>query len=183
MLKDSHLIVKSRHIIFLFSLFLFLGSCQNVKKMEKPKDLIPEDKMIDVLAELSLVQAARNYNKFKLESLGVEPGEYIYNKFGIDSLQLERSTEYYAENYIQYDRMYDSVKAKIRRLKAKTDSLREIEVKIEDSINKAKKDSLRALDSLGVDTLKVDSLKERKTNRLRDSLVIPPSATTENSIG
>jgi len=156
-----------------------------VEKMEKPKDLIPEAKMIDILAELSIVQAARNFNKFKMENLGVNPGEYIYNKFGIDSLQLERSTEYYSENYIQYDRMYDSVKAKIRVLKTKTDSLREIEVKIEDSINLAKKDSLRALDSLGVDREEVDTLtfKERRNSRLRDSLVIPPSPTTVDSSG
>jgi len=67
-------------------------------------------------------------------------------------------------------------------IKTRLDSLRDIEVRIEDSIKLAKKDSLKALDSLGVDSLKVDSLKgatsrTKKQDRLkddRDSLIAPP---------
>ena len=89
-------------------------SCQDVQKTEKPDDLIPEDKMIDVLTELSLVHAARNYNKFKLENTGINPDEYIYEKFDIDSLQFEKSNDYYSEQYTQYERIYDSVKVRLQ---------------------------------------------------------------------
>ncbi len=164
-------------VLFLF-LFLVLASCQDLKKTEKPDDLIPEDKMIDVLTELSLVNAARNYSKQKLEATGIEPEEYIYEKFDIDSLQFDRSNDYYTEKYDQYERIYDSVKIRLQILKTSLDSLREIEVRIEDSIKLAKKDSLKALDSLAVDSLKTGALKSQKRNRVKeediDSLIAPP---------
>ena len=37
--------------------------------MDKPKNLISEDKMVDILTEMSLVNAARNYNKILLKIL------------------------------------------------------------------------------------------------------------------
>ncbi|QYA24439.1 DUF4296 domain-containing protein [Gramella sp. MT6] len=163
-------------VLYLF-LFLTLVSCQDLKKTEKPDDLIPEDKMVDVLTELALVNAARNYSKPKLESTGINPDEYIYEKFNIDSLQFERSNDYYTEKYDQYERIYDSVKVRLQIIKTRLDSLREIEVRIEDSIKLARKDSLRELDSLEVDSLKLDSIKSLKKDNLiqdKDSLNAPP---------
>ncbi|PTX44553.1 uncharacterized protein DUF4296 [Christiangramia gaetbulicola] len=163
-------------VLYLF-LFIVLASCQDLEKTEKPDDLIPEDKMVEVLTELSLVNAARNYNKQKLEETGIKPKEYIYEKFDIDSLQFERSNDYYTEKYDQYERIYDSVKVRLQILKTRLDSLREIEVRIEDSIKLAKKDSLKALDSLSVDSLKTGSLKSKKRDSLKkdiDSLIAPP---------
>lgn len=151
--------------------------------MEKPDDLIPEDKMIDVLTEMSLVYAARNYNKQKLENTGIVPDEYIFEKFNIDSLQFTRSNDYYAEQINQYERIYDSVKVRLQVIKTRMDSLREIEVKIEDSIKLAQKDSIKALDSVEIDSVKVDSLKlkeEGDRTRRKDSLA-PPVRFGDNS--
>lgn len=136
--------------------------------------------MIDVLTELSIVQAARNYNKTNLERIGVMPDEYVYNKFDIDSLQLQRSISYYSENYIQYDRMYDSVKARVQLMKNRLDSLRTLEIKIEDSIKLAKKDSIRLLDSLGI---KNDGIPEEEIKEInkKDSLLLPPSTLGDTS--
>ncbi|MCG9971608.1 DUF4296 domain-containing protein [Christiangramia crocea] len=167
--------VNLKNIVALFLLLVFSVSCQDVKKTEKPDDLIPENKMIDVLTELSLLHAARNYNKFKLEETGIKPKEYIYEKFNIDSLQFERSNNYYAEQYTQYERIFDSVKVRIQAMKVRLDSLREVETKREDSIKLAQKDSLKILDSLGIDS---DSLraKIRKVERPdQDSLLLPPT--------
>ncbi|TBW30084.1 DUF4296 domain-containing protein [Gramella sp. KN1008] len=172
--KDSLLIVKAKNIILLL-LVVFSVSCQDLKKTEKPDDLIPEDKMIEVLTELSLLHAARNYNRSKLEETGIRPEEYIYEKFNIDSLQFERSNNFYAEQYTDYERIYDSVKVRIQRMKTRLDSLREVEVKREDSIKMAEKDSLKVLDSLGIDTDSLRSeIKEKKKLRA-DSLLPPPA--------
>ena len=171
MLNNLHLIVKTVHKIFFLVFLSFLISCQDVKKVEKPEDLIPEDKMIDVLTELSLVHAARNYDKSRLEQTGIDPEVYIYEKFGIDSLQFKRSNAYYADQYQQYERMYDSVKIRLQVMKSKLDSIRDIEIRIEDSIKLAKKDSLNKIgDSLDVDQ---DSLKS-PLKRSGDSLMPPP---------
>lgn len=175
-----------RNNILYFFLFLTLVSCQDLKKTEKPDDLIPEEKMIEVLTELSLVNAARNYNKQKLESTGVKPEEYIYEKFDIDSLQFERSNGYYTEKYDQYERIYDSVKVRLQIIKTRLDSIRDIEIKMEDSIKLARKDSLKAIDSLNVDSLKIDSLRTKEVDRLkddRDSLIVPAVKLESTSNG
>ncbi|MUP44608.1 DUF4296 domain-containing protein [Gramella sp. BOM4] len=127
--------------------------------------------MIDVLTELSLLHGAKNYNKSKLEKTGIDPENYIYEKFGIDSMQFKRSNTYYADQYQQYERMYDSVKLRLQIMKSKLDSIRDIEIRIEDSIKLAKKDSLSKIgDSLEVEQ---DSLKT-PFKEPNDSLTSPP---------
>ncbi|MCB7482329.1 DUF4296 domain-containing protein [Christiangramia sediminis] len=181
------MIVNHRNTLLLLLLIVSV-SCQDLKRSEKPKDLIPKDKMIDVLTEISLLHAARNYNKQKLEATGINPDTYIYEKFDIDSLQFERSSDWYSEHYDEYEGIYDSVKNRVQFMKNKLDSLREIEVKIEDSIKQLKKDSIEALDSLKVnpkfrDSLKNDSNKRRDFEDLKrkriDSLIEPPVSTRE----
>lgn len=164
---------------------LISGSCQDLEKTERPSDLIPESKMVDVLTELSLVYAARNYNKQKLEATGIKPDEYIFEKFDIDSLQFERSNDYYSEQYSQYERIYDSVKSRIQKMKNRLDSLRDIEVKREDSIKQAEKDSIQALDSLGRNPRKIDTTRMNKFKKIRkqrrDSLISPPVSIDKKS--
>lgn len=158
---------------------VFTVSCQDLKKTEKPDNLIPEEKMIDILTELSLLHAARNYNKFKLEETGIKPDKYIFEKFNIDSLQFEKSNNYYAEQYSQYERIYDSVKARIEVMKSRLDSLRAIDVKREDSIKKAEKDSLKALDSLEVNK---DSIRNEVDKIEPEDSLVPPPALIRDSI-
>lgn len=110
--------------------------------MSKPDDLIPEDKMVDVLTELSLLHGARSYNKNQMEEKGIDPYPYLVEKYGIDSVQLVKSNEYYAQNYKQYKRIYDSVKVKLENLVAEYDSIREMEKIKRDSLDNFRKDSL-----------------------------------------
>jgi hypothetical protein len=144
--------------------------------------------MIDVLTELSLVHAARNYSKQKLEATGINPDQYILDKFNIDSLQFERSSDYYTEQYSQYERIYDSVKVRLQVIKSRLDSIREVEVKIEDSIKQARKDSIKAADSLKLKPSKLklderDSIRTRKSDikklkQGKDNLILPPAAVS-----
>lgn len=149
-------------------------SCQNIERSEKPDNLIAEDKMVEVLTEISLLNSARNFNKRLFESTGLSPEAYIYEKYDIDSIQFERSNNYYSENYDNYENIFSEVKDNLENMKVRLDSIREEEIRIQDSITAAEKvaDSLKAVDSLKVDSLKVDSLKVDKTP-LKDSLVPP----------
>ncbi len=174
---------KKRHIFSILALVFLVISCQHINKTEKPDNLIPEKKMVDILTELFLVQSARDYNKSKLEKIGVTPDTYIYEKFGIDSLQFEKSSEWYSENYMQYERIYDSVKARVEVMKKRVDSLAEREREIKDSINLAKKDSIRRLDSLGIDRDSLRDLKIREPRKkIIDSLIAPPVSTSRDAI-
>jgi len=131
--------------------------------------------MVEVLTELSLVQAARNYNKYKLEQIGIEPSTYVFEKYDIDSLQFARSSDYYADQYVIYERIYDSVRMRIQVMKSRYDALSEFEIKQEDSVKRLQKDS-KTEDSLTpMERLisKQPSQKGRE-DQLEDKGLIPP---------
>ena len=165
---------------------MIITACQGIDKMDKPDNLIPEDKMVDILVDMSLLQAAKNYSQNKFQDLGIHVKKFVYKKYDIDSLALQESSDYYAENFSDYDRIYDSVKVRLERMKKEVDSLRVNEVKIEDSIKEARRDSLRIADSIaGVpDSLRVDQIErmpEVDSLPKADSLAEPPTVTIENN--
>ncbi|UJH90525.1 DUF4296 domain-containing protein [Antarcticibacterium sp. 1MA-6-2] len=49
-----------------FRMLILVGllalSCQDIEKVERPENLIPESKMVEVLTDLSLMISARNFN-------------------------------------------------------------------------------------------------------------------------
>ena len=140
-----------------------MSSCQNIEEVKKPANLISEDKMVEVLTELNLLNSAKNYNKRILEETGLQPDTYLYSKYKIDSLQLAESTTYYAKKYDKFDGIYQKVKQNLEGMKAKLEVIREEEQRIEDS--------LRSLDPK--DTLNVDSLQIPEA-ALLDSLGLQP---------
>lgn len=171
-----------KKIILLLCVVATFVACQNIEKSEKPENLIPEDKMVDIITEISLLQSARNFSKRIFESTGIQGQEYIFKKYNIDSLQFKRSNDYYADNYEIYQRIYDSVKQGFERLKVKLDTLQLQEKRIKDSIAAARKDSLKkAGDTIEPDfeelldtiTKEKDSLIETKA--VVDSLPTPVS--------
>lgn len=165
-------------IFLLCSILLLLGACQKVKNPDKPENLIPESKMVDILTDLSVMYAARNYNKSLFERTGITPSDEIYTKYGIDSLQFERSNNFYSSNYVKYEGIYNAVKARLELMQQSLDSIYEIEREMEDSIFKdsLNQDSLRASkDSLLLDSLKSSRIRDRRRPGAKDSLILPPS--------
>lgn len=150
-----------------FIIACFLSSCQNIEEVKKPDNLIPEDKMVDVLTELAILNSAKNKNKRTLEETGLQPDTYLYSKYEIDSLQLAESTTYYAKKYDQFDNIYQKVRQNLEVKKAKLEVIRKEEQRIEDSIRSA----------ATKDTLKRDSLKIPKAV-LKDSLGSKPQSIT-----
>lgn len=111
-----------KYFLFLV-VFSFLASCQS-DTVEKPDNLIPEDKMADIIYDLSILQAMRNSNQSVLDSNSVNPNTYIYKKYKIDSLQFAKSNQYYATKSIKkYDQLYQSVNDRIVKNKAAVDTL------------------------------------------------------------
>lgn len=142
--------------ILIFSVLLV--SCQNVEEIKKPENLIPEQKMVEVLTELSILYSARNYNKKILEETGLPLDSYLYDKYQIDSLQFAQSTEYYAKNYNQFEIIYKQVKTNLEKMKIDFEVIRDEEKRVKDSIQALK--------------VKTDSLpgKTEVNRKLRDSL-------------
>lgn len=134
---------------------LFLGCADQA--VEKPKDLIPKEKMVDILHDLSLLNATRSTLGARMDQTGVEVMEFIYDRYDIDSLQFVKSDLYYASRPMEYQALYTEVDARLdARSKAleaaekkRNDSIRAASDRRQDSIAKAKvPDSLRPVDPI-----------------------------------
>jgi len=114
-------------------------SCQPKLQPEKPQDLIPRDKMVEILHDMFIVSSAKGVNRVNFEKAGINPEQYILDKFKIDSLQFAMSNNYYAHDIDTYRSIIEDVKAK---LVAEKDHFSKIE-KEENEQKKRKRDSLR----------------------------------------
>jgi hypothetical protein len=94
----------------LISFFLIVIGCTST--IEKPKNLISKDKMINVLYDLSLLQAIKAQNiSGGINKIGID--DYIYKKYKIDSIQLAQSNKYYASDMEEYKKIFAAVKTKL----------------------------------------------------------------------
>ena len=104
-----------RKIVFILATSLLL-SCGN-EPVEKPGNLIARDKMVDIIYDLSLLDAMRSQRPSLLETNQINPNTYIYKKYGIDSLQLAKSTQYYAADIKEYKKIYEEVSKRLEEKK------------------------------------------------------------------
>ena len=119
-------------------LLLFLSSCYDVKKPEKPDRLLTESEMVTVLVDMAIVSSAKGINKKVFEENGIVPDEYIYKKNNIDSMTFVKNNEYYAFNIKKYGEIYAKVKDSLTKLR---DVYKAIEDK--EGKEKATKDSIK----------------------------------------
>lgn len=125
---------------------IFLGlmfSC-NEKVVDKPENLIPEDKMVTILYDISVLNAGKIINESILNEYEIEPMGYIYTKYGIDSIQFIGSDTYYASMPTVYESIYTKVKEKLEKeekffeeeRQKKQDSLIEAKEKLNPNLKK-----------------------------------------------
>jgi len=98
-----------KNSILIGLLFAFV-SCNTA--IEKPKNLIEKDKMIDVLYDISLLEAIKTQN-INGGIKNKDANEYLYKKYNIDSTQLAQSNKYYAADVDEYKKMFEEVKARL----------------------------------------------------------------------
>jgi len=166
---------------------LLLWQCSDIKYPEKPDDLIDKQTMVNIFTDAYLSNASKSFNRTILQRAEVDLGNYIYKKYQIDSLQFERSNAYYTANIDEYREMIVQVKQNLdARLavvdtiieqnkeaqKIRRDSLREVAIKLRDSLG-LPKDSLdienlekpdHELDTI-VNTVKGTLLNDSKNGR------------------
>lgn len=96
----------------LFFCFALFGSCQNAP-IEKPDNLIDQDKMVNILFDISVLEAMKSQTNVVLEANKINPNTYIYKKYNIDSLQFANSDKYYASDLKKYKEIFDEVNKRI----------------------------------------------------------------------
>ncbi len=138
----------------IFIVFIFFSCNKDSKKITVPENLISQEKMIDVIYEMTLINVSKGVNRSVLENNGVVPDTYIYNKYKIDSLQFALSNEFYSNDLDKYLEIYNSVKEKLQQNKQIT----------LDSIEAYKKDRARRSKEI--------VNKNRMNSKIKDSLLI-----------
>ncbi len=127
-----------KKINYIILILIVVFSCKN-EVIEKPKNLIKKDKMIAVLYDIELLNAAKNTDRKVLEKYNIMPLEYLYKKHEIDSLQFAMSSNYYASKPEVYVKIYSAVQTKLETVKKELDEAASAEKKKQDSIRKDKK--------------------------------------------
>jgi dihydroorotate dehydrogenase len=93
-------------IIILFS----IASCIN-SVIDKPDNLISEDKMVDIIYDISLLDAMKVQNTGQVNYLTTT--ELLKSKYKTDSLTFAKSSQYYASDYKKYKQMFEEVKQRL----------------------------------------------------------------------
>lgn len=98
-----------------------LISCQN-SAIEKPEKPIDEDVMVDILYDLSLMEAIKSQNISDSDNT-INSSQYIYKKYKIDSLQFVQNNKFYASDVDNYKKMFEKVKARLENEANKLDTI------------------------------------------------------------
>jgi len=100
-------------------MFIILASCSTENKQKKEAAVIPKGKMIPLLVDIHLADAAISVNRRKQPS-GKEPVKQIYvsvlNKHGFTREQFDKSIDFYSQNIEEYVKIYDEVIIELSKL-------------------------------------------------------------------
>ena len=110
-----------------FVILTVLGCKEDLVK--KPKHLIDRQQMVNIMYDLSVLEAIKYQNPAVLDSNQIHPKQFIYKKYGVDSLQLAQNNVYYASDYKNYKIMYEEVVKRIEKDKNTAKALIKIEAK------------------------------------------------------
>ncbi len=113
-------------LLLLCILFVLATSCQEVKKPEKPQNLISKDLMVDILTDIYISNAARSINNKLIKEFNIKLDSIIYKKYDIDSLQFVESNAYYSSNLKTYAKIITSVEERLVLLQKEKDSIYQI---------------------------------------------------------
>ncbi|CDF80905.1 conserved hypothetical protein (DUF4296) [Formosa agariphila KMM 3901] len=134
-----------RFILGLLVVFSMVA-CHQVKRPEKPKNLIPENTMANIILDMSLFSASRGVDKNALDKNNISLQTLIYDKYNVDSLQLAESNEYYSYSIDEYEAIYTKVNDSLTILKEKytaEEAEAEVRKRKQDSINKKPVNALK----------------------------------------
>ncbi len=161
-------------------LLMLLFACQTINEAEKPKVLIEEDRMVEILTDIAFVKAAKSSNRKVFEQKKINPETYILKKHGIDSIVFAENNEWYADQLEKYEEIFQKVKSNLEKsrdfhekLKKEEDSIK----KIEDSIAKSK-DTIDLKDKLKVSDSKLKEI-EKTMEEAKQKKLTSPSESSE----
>jgi hypothetical protein len=127
--------------------------------------------MIDIMYDLSLLEAIKYQNPLSLDSVNSDPKNFVLKKYKVDSLQFAQSNIYYAADYNTYKEMYDEIGKRLAVEQRAVDSIVKIEEKKAAKVAKAaaKKNKVKVnpKDSIKKPSKPINIDSIRRTRQLR----------------
>ena len=96
-----------KQLLFLF-VALFVASCSK-NPVPKPDNLLDEETMVDIIYDVSILQATDGSMPQKLTESNIKMDKYIFEKYKIDSVTYRQNQLYYAGNARKYKKIYKKV--------------------------------------------------------------------------
>ncbi|KQX15131.1 DUF4296 domain-containing protein [Flavobacterium sp. Root420] len=159
-----------KNFVFII-LGLFLSVSCKKELVKEPKRLIEKEKMIDIMYDLSLLEAIKYQNPLSLDSVNSDPKNFVLKKYKVDSLQFAQSNIYYAADYNTYKEMYDEIGKRLAVRQRAVDSIVKIEEKKAAKVAKAaaKKNKVKVnpKDSMKKPSKPINIDSIRRTRQLR----------------
>lgn len=103
-----------KNFVFII-LVLFLSVSCKKELVKKPAKLIEKEKMMNIIYDLTLLEAIKYQQPLSLDSVESSPKKFIFKKYKVDSLQFAKSNIYYASDYDGYKEMYDVINARLEK--------------------------------------------------------------------
>ena len=109
-----------KQVLFLFISLLMISCSKN--PVPKPDNLLDDEVMVDIIYDISILQATDGSMPQKLIENDIKMDQYIFEKYKIDSVTYRQNQLYYAGDARKYKKLYKKV---LERLEGenKADSL------------------------------------------------------------
>ena len=96
-----------KQVLFLF-VSLFVLSCSK-NPVPKPDNLLDEEVMVNIIYDISILQATDGSMSYKLTDHNIKMDQYIFEKYKIDSITYRENQRYYAADARKYKKIYKKV--------------------------------------------------------------------------
>ncbi len=102
-----------KKLLFPFlAIFVIITSC-NESAVKAPENLIDENKMVDIIYDLSLLDAIKTQGSSQQSHPSTS--EFLKKKYNVDSITFANNSKYYASDIKNYKKMYDRVKDRLNQ--------------------------------------------------------------------
>lgn len=133
-----------RNITLFLSVLLIISCGGNTA--EKPKHLLSEDEMANIIYDINMAQAIRSSQPQVLNANNVNVKNYIFKKYKIDSLTFAQNNTWYAADMENYEAMQKKASDRIKKERdafaPKKDTTKALKPKPAKSSVREKRDSL-----------------------------------------
>lgn len=123
-----------KKLILLFSAVVLMTTGCKDKVIEKPKNLVERDKMVNIIYDLALLEAAKSQTAGTYQY--PRTSQFLKDKYKIDSLTFAQSAQYYASDMKEYKKMYDEVKERLNAENTKLNGGQPVKENLEEGIVK-----------------------------------------------